>query len=180
MEDDFMVRNQMPGSAPVGVSARAWLEMRSKVQGFQTPVRLLWGIAGVLDALRSNAVEEARARCCLLLAQGDQLSIDKGNWVVASEMSLEDPPPMAAFQAHTLPMDTEPPYTRMELFLAKLADYDSLNEKKKKLGYKKTPDPAAGPRSDKPSPKPKAKGKGKGKAAQAAGAEAEADAPPQN
>lgn len=187
MEADFMVRNQMPGSAPVGVSARAWLEMRSRVQGFQTPVRLLWGVAGVLDALRSNAVGEARARCCLLLAQGDQLSIDKSNWVVASEMSLEDSPPMAAFHAHTLPAETEPPYTKlvdsrwMELFLAKLADYDSLNEKKRKLSYKKpaVQQDAAGQtqKPDRPNPKAKAKGKGRGKASGNSSSEAEAEAP---
>lgn len=41
MEEDFMVKHQLPGSAPVGVSARAWLEMRSRVQAYQTPLRLL-------------------------------------------------------------------------------------------------------------------------------------------
>ena len=42
MEEDFQVRIQMPGSAPVQVSARAWLELRSRAQGFPTPVRLHW------------------------------------------------------------------------------------------------------------------------------------------
>lgn len=43
LEKDFNVVNQVPGSASVQVTARAWLEMRSHVQNFQTPARLLWG-----------------------------------------------------------------------------------------------------------------------------------------
>ena len=43
LEKDFNVVNQVPGSASVQVTARAWLEMRSHVQNFQTPARLLLG-----------------------------------------------------------------------------------------------------------------------------------------
>ena len=77
MEADFQVRTQMPGSEAVAVSARAWLELRSRVQNYGTPVRLLWGIAGVMDCLKQGLVQEARARCALLLAAGDQLSVDQ-------------------------------------------------------------------------------------------------------
>ena len=42
---DFQSVSQMPGSSAVQVSARAWLELRSKVQAYPTQVRLLWGIA---------------------------------------------------------------------------------------------------------------------------------------
>ena len=35
---------QLPGSAPVAVSSRGWLELRSKVQNFATPVRFLWAV----------------------------------------------------------------------------------------------------------------------------------------
>ena len=66
MREDFYKVSQMPGSTAVPVSARAWLELRSRVQGFQTPVRFLWATAGVLDALIDNRVEEARARCGLI------------------------------------------------------------------------------------------------------------------
>lgn len=180
MNDDFQVRTQLPGTAPVACSARAWLELRSRVQPFQTPVRLLWGIAGVLDCLRCNAPEEARARCALLLACGDQLSIDRGSWIVASEMMLEEGPPMSSFQYHTLPSETEQPYTRLidgrwlDLFLAKLSDHDALNEKKKKLSYKKPLADAANAKAP-PVGNPKSKGdggKGKGKRAEAAEADA--------
>ena len=67
MEQDFILKAQMPGSPSVPVSARGWLEARSKVQNFQTPVTFLWGIAGLLDCLQDNRVAEARARACLLL-----------------------------------------------------------------------------------------------------------------
>ena len=81
MQEDFNLRGQVPGSAAVQLTARSWLEMRSRVQNFQTPVRLLWAIGGVLDALNQQRISEAKARCCLALAAGDQLSID--SWFMA-------------------------------------------------------------------------------------------------
>ncbi len=140
MREDFYKVSQLPGPAAVPVSARAWLELRSRVQGFQTPVRFMWATAGVSDALMDNRFDEARARCGLILAMGDQMAIDKGSWVIASEIGLEDPPPMGAFYAHTLPTEAEPPYTKLidprwlELIMAKISDVDNLLEKKKRLG----------------------------------------------
>ena len=128
LEKDFNVVNHVPGSASVQVTARAWLEMRSRVQNFQTPARLLWGIAGALDCMRQQKHAEARARLGLLLAAGDQLSIDRGNWLIAAEMMLEDGPPLAAFGQHTLPQEHEAPFTNLvdgrwvDLFVAKLKD----------------------------------------------------------
>ena len=113
MREDFYKVSQMPGSTAVPVSARAWLELRSRVQGFQTPIRFLWAAAGVLDALIDNRVAEARARCGLILAMGDQMAIDKGSWIIAGEIGLEEPPPMGAFYSHTLPTEAEPPHTRL-------------------------------------------------------------------
>ena len=172
MEEDFQMRTQLPGSTPTMVSARAWLELRSRVQNYQTPVRLLWGIAGVADCLRANQVDQARARCMLLLAMGDQLSIDRGTWVLAAEMSLEEPPPLSAFANHPLPGELEAPHTRLvdgrwvDLFLAKLNDYENLADKKRKLGYRKNPkpgDPSSETVPPKAEPKKKGGGKGKGK-----------------
>ena len=170
MKEDFCKVAQLPGSTTVPVSARAWLELRSRVQGFQTPVRFLWSVAGVLDCLVNDKVPEARARCGLILAMGDQMAIDRGSWVVASEIALEDPPPMAAFNSHTLPSEAEPPHTKLidgrwlELFMAKLADVDSLNEKKKKLGSRRLPTPITTegdpPPVKVPGPKKNPKGKG--------------------
>ena len=84
------------------------------------------------------------------LCQGDQLSIDKGLWTVAAELSLEDSPPFSSFATHTLPTETEAPHTKlvdgrwMDLILHRLSSYDLLTEKKKKLGAKKfLPPPGA-------------------------------------
>ena len=171
LEKDFNLMGQVPGSAAVQVTARAWLEMRSHVQGFQTPVRLLWGIAGALDCMRQQRYAEARARLCLLLAAGDQLSVDRGSWLIASEMMLEDGPPMAAFNNHTLPQDHEAPFTRLvdgrwvDLFVAKLRGFEELAEKKRKLSSKKPPTPPPGV----PPPKAQPKGKGKGQKGQQSG-----------
>ena len=164
MEADFQVRTQMPGSEAVAVSARAWLELRSRVQNYGTPVRLLWGIAGVMDCLKQGLVPEARARCALLLAAGDQLSVDRGSWIVAQEILLEECPPFGAFNLHQLPTETEPPHTRLidgrwiDLFVQKISDYDSLAEKKKKLGRGR-----GLPLPDPPIQDPKGRGKGRGK-----------------
>lgn len=178
MEADFQLRRTgLPGSSMVTVSARAWLEARSRVQNFKTPVTLLWGIAGILDALRVQRPEEARARACLLLCQGDQLSIDKGSWIVAAPMSLEDPPPYAVFATHTLPTESESQVTKLidsrwvDLFLHHLNEVDQLTEKKKKLAFKKQQDPPTG---DAPVPKRGNKGKGAGKGSGSAGTGKEA------
>jgi len=124
-------------------------------------------VAGVLDAIRAERHQEARARCGLILAMGDQMSIDRGSWVVAGEIGLEDPPPMASFNSHTLPSEAEPPYTKlidgrwMELILSKLSDVDSLNEKKKKLAGRRATTTTTS-ETELPKPNPKRKGGGKG------------------
>ena len=165
MEEDFQLRRTgVPGAPLVQVSARAWLEARSRVQNYKTPVTLLWGIAGILDALREQRPEEARARAGLLLCQGDQLSIDAGSWIVAASMSLEDPPPFAVFATHMLPSESESQVTKLidsrwvDLFLHHLNEIDQLAEKKKKLAFRKNHDTG----SDMNSPAPKRDAKGKG------------------
>ena len=155
MDEDFQVRIQMPGSAPVQVSARAWLELRSRVQGFPTPVRLHWGVAGILDALLSGANAETRARAALLLAAKNQLSIDRGSWIVAGEIPLEDP--LAAFSAHSLPTESEVPYT-------KLIDgrWFNLRSSTTTTSVPVGQATASGKLAEKEVPKPDAKTKGKG------------------
>jgi len=122
-----------------------------------------------------NDIPQARARCGLLLAMGDQMSIDRGLWLVAGEIRLEEPPPMASFQAHLLPAESEAPHTRLvdgrwiDLFLQKLADYDQLQGKKRKLSLRRTGkggdtavSDAASSSSAAQAPKKGAKQKGKG------------------
>ena len=101
-------------------------------------------VAGALDCMRLHKHAEARARLGLMLAAGDQLSIDRGNWLIAAEMMLEDGPPLATFSQHTLPQEHEAPFTNLvdgrwvDLFVAKLKDFEELAEKKRKLTAKKT------------------------------------------
>ena len=177
LTEDFQMMAQLPGSSAIPISTRGWLEMRSKVQNYATPVRLLWGVAGMVDALRAGRAEEAKARGYLILAQGDQLSIDRGSWTVASELALEEPPPFAAFQSHLLPQETEQPFTKLvdgrwlDLILSKLQDMDNLNERKKKLsGRRALPAADSLPTADPKKKggkdgKGKEKGKGKGEKA---------------
>ncbi|CAE7636023.1 unnamed protein product [Symbiodinium sp. CCMP2456] len=90
-----------PGIAiPPLTSSRAWLEHRSKVQAFPTVVHLAWAIAGALDCLRNGQTSQARARLNVALLQADQTSVDKGNWLLSQELSLEPAPPMASFRRH--------------------------------------------------------------------------------
>ena len=73
---------------------------------------------------------------------------------------------MAVFNNHTLPSEAESSCTKlidqrwMELFMAKLADVDSLNEKKKRLGARKPPAPPGLETDPAPKAAPKKKGKG--------------------
>lgn len=154
---------------------------------------MCWSAAGVWDALQAGAYAEAQARVGLLLAAGDQLAIDRGSWVVASELLLEDGPPMAVFAAHTLPSELDQPYTKlvdgrwMDLVLRKLADYDLLAEKKKKLNFKRpglpagseTQNASSAAAKEKAEPKRKAKSKGKGKQSEG-GAAAPLEAEPES
>lgn len=74
----------------------AVIEFRSRIGNFKTPAHCSWSAAGILDSLISGDVARARARCCLMLLQLDQASIDRGGWGLASELSLEGLPPYSA------------------------------------------------------------------------------------
>ena len=139
MEEDWLQSGVPPGAAASSITARGWLEHRSKIQNFQVPVRSAWGVAGIWDALRQGKTAEARARCALAVAALDQLGIDKGSWLVASEVTLEEPPPFSAFAAHRPLEAWESPCSKLiderwlELFLAKLREVRDFQDKKQKL-----------------------------------------------
>ncbi|CAE7946657.1 unnamed protein product, partial [Symbiodinium sp. KB8] len=91
-----LMQEDMASSAPgVGMqqqtSARAWLEHRSRVGPYPTAMYLSWSAAGALDALRAGLVDQARARLNVMLMVIDQMSVDKGSWTLASELTLELP-----------------------------------------------------------------------------------------
>ena len=120
------------------VSARAWLEHRSRIGPYQTMARTAWSAAGALDCLRQNKPAEAEARLSLLLVALDQVAIDKGNWAMGSEILLETPVPMHSFRSHEL-RDPEQVFSRIldprlaELALHYLKDQSDFLEKRAKL-----------------------------------------------
>lgn len=97
------------------------------------------GTGGIWDCLRQGRHDEARARAALGVAMLDQQSCDQGGWLLASELSLEPPPPYSSFSTHTTPSPWEVPHTRLidgrwyELILSRLRDLAEYQEKKMKL-----------------------------------------------
>ena len=163
MQEDFNLTSQAPNSGVPTVTARGWLEHRSRVQAFPRTVRWTWGVAGVLDCLINNRPGEARARAALMLAQADQEAIDHGGWILAGEFALEPAAPISSFVTHSIPDPLELQYSRLidarwvEAFVGKLKEADDYLERRKKLGSKQFPAPNLPPGKGNPG------GKGKGK-----------------
>lgn len=183
LQEDWELSAMQPGIASSVVSARGWLEHRSRIQAFPSSVRAAWALGGIWDCLRSGRVAEARARTALSLCMLDQQACDGGGWLLAGELALEPAPPYHAFARHQSPAAWEVPHSRLvdgrwfELIMSKLKDMAEYQEKKIKLNASnKRPDTtsdAANPPKN-PPPKP---GKGAGKKGQK-GAQGEDSAAP--
>eukprot|EP00435_Cladocopium_sp_Y103_P045962 s453_g13.t1 len=170
LQSDFLSRPVQPGEPLAsGTTVRGWLASRSRIQLYHNHVRWAWQTAGIWDCLISNRIDEARARCALLIAAADQASIDGGNWVVSNVALLEAPPPYQSFAPHQAPSPLELQHSVLydqrwaETFLGHLKDVDSFVDAKKKLGsgkgaQKDASESSGGP----PKAKPKAKAKEKG------------------
>ena len=112
----------------------------------------MWAIAGILDSLRDNCPEEARARACLALAAFDQQSIDSGAWVYAQEIMFEPSPPLSAFQSRRVVVSDplESYHSKLldprvaDVLLHRVKELESYLEAKKKLGRSKQSDPPGG------------------------------------
>eukprot|EP00435_Cladocopium_sp_Y103_P054406 s44_g17.t1 len=185
LQEDWELSGVQPGLQSSTVSARGWVEYRSRISAYPSSIRAAWAIAGIWDCLRQNKYEEARARAGLAVAQIDQQSCDRGNWLLAAELALEPAPPAHSFQNHVPPESWEIPHSKLidprwiELMLAKLKDWADYQEKKQKLNS-----PAPNPRPKeggpaKPEPKKNAKGGGKdgGKKGKQQGSDASGTAP---
>lgn len=179
LQEDWELATPLPGVQSSSISARGWIEHRSRIQNYPSSVRFAWLMGGVWDCLRQNKVEEARARSALAVALLDQQSCDSGSWLLAGELSLEAPPPYSSFASHSAPSSWELPHTRLidqrwvDLAMSKLRDLADFHEKRQRLGSerRKTHEDAtiAEPKvKPKPAPKPKTKGAGKGKESTAA------------
>lgn len=93
----------------------------------------------------------------------DQCATDRGSWALASELSLEQAPPMAALSAHSPPAanSEEPPFSRIldarwEVALSHLKEAEDYASRRSKLGRG-----GASTLEEKPDPKGKAKAKAK-------------------
>ena len=113
MANEFDLRVAQPNVPGLSFTARGWAEHRSRIQGYARTVRSTWTLAGVLDALRDGRQDEARARCCLGLAQLEQESLNHGSFLLAQEFALEPPAPISSFQQHCLPDAAEMAHTRL-------------------------------------------------------------------
>lgn len=140
MQADFLSRPVAPGeTTPSGCTVRGWLASKSRLQLYTNHVRWMWQVSGIWDALIGGRVEEARARCGLLVAAGEQSSIDGGNWLISSVSLLEQPPPYQMFAHHQAPSNLECQHSILydprwvEVFMGHVREVDTYQEAKKKL-----------------------------------------------
>jgi len=101
------------GSLPVSESdapdPHFWLEHRPKVTGHRTNVNCAWILASIVKALEGGRPREALGRSLLGLVAADQVSLNKGSWIMAWPMQFQQKePPYASFDAHTLSSSTLP------------------------------------------------------------------------
>ncbi len=166
--EDWEDAGLVPGITAGSVTARGWMEHRSRIQAFPASIRAGWALAGVWDCLRQNRVEEARARTGLALAALDQQACDRGSYLLAAEVSLEAPPPYSSFNSHQSPEAWDVPHSKLldsrwvELMMHRLKDLSEYQERRLKLsGARKQEENLE--KDPKPKAAPKMKGKGKGK-----------------
>ena len=184
LHSDFAARPIRPGVPTAGGTVRGWLESRSRVQNYTGHVRWCWQVAGIWDCLIAGEVDQARARCALLLSAADQSSIDAGSWVLAQQVLLEAPPPYHSFSSHQNPSIHERQHSALldprwlDLLLHYVRELDSYQEAKRRLGGKgvKKDEEKDSDKPPKPKAKAKAGGKGKGKPSSSGGEEKEAAA----
>lgn len=147
MLEDLTSTVQGPGVPPATLSARGWVEYRSRIGSYRTAAYCAWSAGGILDDLIQGRPAHARAKAALLLLQLDQTAIDRGSWTLSSELALEQGPPFSTLSTHTLPLvgEGESPYSRLldgrwaEICLSHLRDAEDFISKRKALG-KKTED----------------------------------------
>ena len=104
MLEDLCHQTMTPGVPAPRLCARAWMEHRSKIGAYRTSAQSAWSACGILDSLIGGDVAGARARTCLLILMLDQAAVDRGSWVLASELGLEQGPPMTSLSTHIIPL----------------------------------------------------------------------------
>ena len=129
------------------------MEHRSTIGGlYKSTIIFAWILAGIHGALKRQAPTEAQARCGLELAALGQFSLDGGDWTLALELFFEPPPPVSAFNTHTVD-NVSTPCSQLvdprffEVSLTRIKDIGDILERRKRLKAART--------TTKPDPKPK-------------------------
>ena len=170
MQEDVECHSLEPGlEASTTFTARGWVEHRSHIGAYKAVAHCSWGAAGILDSLRKGRTSEARARAALLLLQIDQSCVDKGNWALAAELALENPPPFHNLVNHSPPDigNGDLPFSKIldprwaEVTLAFLKDRDEYIHRRRAIGRPQNPGLVGEEEDREPRrrPKPKAKAK---------------------
>lgn len=168
MSEDLSSQTLTPGQPIPTLSAKAWVEHRSRIGHWKSSAYTAWTVASALDSLRSGNVQGCRARLNLMLLMLDQTACDRGSWTLSAELSLEQGPPMNVLQTHSPPsvQDGDMPFSRLldprwaEVAMAHVRDTEEYLVRRSKLGRKDVPadgDPSAAAKA-----KAKAKAKGGG------------------
>ena len=115
-----------------------------KGPGFSNDGPHVVGDRGTLDCLRAGKVDQARAWLNIAVLIVDQVSIDKGSWLLAQELSLEVGPPMSSFRKHEVASSAgDPAYSRLldprwaEVALAKLREEADFLDRRQKLSSRR-------------------------------------------
>ena len=167
MYEDLTSSTLGPHMTMPAMSSRAWVEHRSRIGSYRALAHAAWGISGALDCITRGEVAGARARLNILLMQLDQSAVDRGNWYLASELSLESPPPMSVLEQHRPPntLEGESPYSKLldarwaEVSLSHLREQEDFINRRKNLGKataKKEEEDADPKKKARPRPKQKA------------------------
>ena len=177
--EDFSLAQSGPSLEDRKCTVRGWVEHRSHLQQFAGPIRSAWTLASIVDQLNNDQPEAAKATALLALASLDQAAVDQGNWLLASEFSMQPSPPFSAFQR---PRTLDPLESRqtkiidprwISVFMARLKERDAFHTAKKNLSGQGSSAPPGGPASgdaarvggDLPPKPPRKPPKGGGKGA---------------
>ena len=125
------------GSAP---TMREYVEHRSRFNSSHRPSMLTaWSVAGARDCLRKGHVAQALARLDVLMVSLEQISIDNGNLLMATELLWEPEPPTIAYNASSAESAWRKPCSGLcapewaEVAFARLRDLDDWALRKQRL-----------------------------------------------
>ena len=144
---DSRLRAAFPSRALAGQEPlmREYVEHRARLSDHQPTISWIWSTAGARDALRAGRTEEALARLDLMMIAGEQVSIDRGSWLVARELLWEDDPPWHAFSQARPADPLRSPHSFLadprwcEVAISRLRELDDWAERRRRLTTRPPP-----------------------------------------